>query len=102
MLHTNHWKDGDTGRYFYFSNVEFDEMVGNSNWDGKTFDIIQEGSQNWIGKIKVWKADWANKGPQGRREHGSDSGQWKTGDAIKLQECHVSGGGTFICFTNSY
>ena len=43
VLHTNHWMDGDTGEYFYFSATDFSEMLGRSNWDGETFDVIQAG-----------------------------------------------------------
>ena len=51
-----------------------------------SFDIIQEGSQNWIGKVKVWKTDTISL-VVGRRQHGSAEGQWAAGDEIILRNC---------------
>ena len=96
VLHTNHWMDGDTGEYFYFSATDFGEMLGRSNWDGETFDVIQAGSQNWSGKVKVWEKSMWNGGPNGRRASGSQPGQWKPSDTIELQACHVAGSVLFI------
>ena len=96
VLHTNHWMDGDTGEYFYFSATDFGEMLGRSNWDGETFDVIQSGSQNWSGKVKVWEKSMWNGGPNGRRASGSQPGQWKPSDTIELQACHVAGSVLFI------
>ena len=96
VLHTNHWMDGDTGEYFYFSATDFGEMLGRSNWDGETFDVIQAGSQNWSGKVKVWEKSMWNGGPNGRRASGSQPGQWKPSDTIELQACHVAGRFLFI------
>ena len=91
VLHTNHWKDGNTGKYFYFSATDLDEMLGRSNWDGETFNVVQAGSQEWSGTVKVWKQSFRNKGPNGRRVSGSKPGQWRTSDTIKLQECDLAG-----------
>ena len=66
-------------------------MLGRSDWDGETFNVVQEGSQEWSGKVKVWKKSLLNKGPNGRRASGSKPGQWRRGDTIALQECRVAG-----------
>jgi len=95
VLHTKHWTDGNTGEYFYFSATDFDEMLGRSDWDGETFNVVQEGSQEWSGKVKVWKKSLLNKGPNGRRASGSKPGQWRRGDTIALQECRVADG--YVC-----
>ena len=91
VLHTKHWTDGNTGEYIYFSATDFDAMLGRSDWDGETFNVVQEGSQEWSGKVKVWKKSLLNKGPNGRRASGSKPGQWRRGDTIALQECRVAG-----------
>ena len=90
ILHTKHWRDGDNGAYFYFSEEDFNEMVGNEDWDNETFDVIQEGSQSWTGWVKVWKH---TQGAHGRRLRGRSSGQWAKGDTIKLTSCINAGRG---------
>ena len=88
VLHTRHWKEGENGKYFYFSEDKFSEMVGSEDWSGKTFDVIQIGSQDWKGKVRVWKRD---SGAHGRRDEGVAVGQWATGDKIKLSGYSHSG-----------
>ena len=87
MQHTNHPTNGDTGKYFFFDEDDFTEMVGDDGWDGSTFEIIQTGSQNWAGTVKVWKETTANGGAHGRRDSGADSDQWTADDTIILQSC---------------
>ena len=91
ILHTKHWRDGDNGAYFYFSEEDFNEMVGNEDWDNETFDVIQEGSQSWTGRVIVWKGKFWNSGAHGRRDSGSSSGQWAAGDTIELTSCVNAG-----------
>ena len=83
VLHTAH-ENGDTGNYFYFSEDEFSRMVGHENWDGETFEVVQEGSQSWTGEVKVWKRESGN---HGRRKTGDGDGQWEEGDTISLKSC---------------
>ena len=87
VKHTNHWRDGDTGQYFYFSESDLDRMVGDKNWNHVTLEVRQEGSQNWSGKVIVWK-DSDTSSAHGRRNDGtSNHGQWAAGDMIQLQRC---------------
>ena len=87
VIHTNHWTQGDNGQYFYFSESEVEKMVGDQNWNGMTFEVMQVGSQSWTGKVILWKgAD--HSAAHGRRNDGTSAqGQWATGDTIKLKGC---------------
>ena len=87
MQHTNHWDDGDTGAYFYFEEDAFTEVVGNADWDGKIFDIMQTGSQDWTGPVKVWKGTSSNGGAHGRRSIGEVPDQWEAEDIIVMGSC---------------
>ena len=91
ILHTKHWRDGDNGAYFYFPEEDFNEMVGNNDWNSKKFDVIQEGSQSWTGRVIVWKGTPSNSGAHGRRDNGSKAGQWVAGDTIELKSCVKEG-----------
>ena len=86
VVHTDHWGDGDTGQYFYFSETEFDQLVGRKYWHNKKFDVIQKGSRLWTGEIIAWKGS-TTSGAHGRRTTGSATGQWAVGDTIELQSC---------------
>ena len=90
-MHTNHWRDGDTGEYFYFSEDDFEEMVGkDEDWGNKKFEVIQRGSQNWTGTVIVWNSKlWS--GAHGRRDKDSNPGQWAPGDTIELKSCSQAG-----------
>ena len=96
--HTNHWNVGDNGQYFYFSVESMDAMVGNMEWNDKEFDIVQQGSHHWSGRVIVW-GDHAS-GAHGRRVSdagGRDQpGQWAAGDTIYLQSC-MAAAGMCIC-----
>lgn len=65
-------------------------MVGDEDWNGETFDVIQQGSQSWTGLIKVWKGNH-NSEAHGRRDSGSGPGQWAEGDTLALAS-RVNGG----------
>ena len=86
ILHTQHWNEGDNGKYFYFNEREFGKMVGNEDWNGKRFSMIQNGFQFWSGKVIVWKGD-SRTGAHGKRDQKSMPGQWESGDTIKLMSC---------------
>ena len=86
VLNTVHRWFGDTGKYFNFNEEDFNEMVGNEDWSGETFDVIQKGSQSWAGLVIVWKGN-SNHGAHGRRYSGGGSGQWAKGDSIELKSC---------------
>ena len=73
-------------------------MVGNRDWNGEKFDVIQKRGAffKWSGKVIVWKADksWWNGYrdkpgyyPHGRREIGASTGNWRPGDRIQLKSC---------------
>ena len=95
VLHTKHWKDGENGKYFYFDEKEFTKMVGYENWQNwhkETFEVIQYGSIYWHGLVRVWKTNPAgDTGAHGRREIGSDPGQWNPNDTIRLKSCEAPG-----------
>ena len=65
-------------------------MIGNKNWNNKTFEITQQGSHNWTGEVVVWRTDTYGAA-HGRRVSGSASAQWATGDKIKLRVCSDGG-----------
>lgn len=95
VLHTKHNDKGDTGEFFYFSDVYFDKMVGHSRWNSRKFEVFQQGSQNWTGYVKVWNN---NYGIHGRRDSGSNQKQWKRGDTIQLKACIDKGIRKGCCF----
>ena len=78
------------GKYFYFDKQELSKVIGNDDWNGKSFDIVQKGSQNWTGTIIVWKKSDRPSESFGRRRLGSDSTQWAEGDKFKLKGCKES------------
>merc|ERR1719510_481571 len=51
---------------------------------GHEFDVLQEGSQVWSGRVVIWNNF---NGIHGRRVNGTAAGQWATGDTITLQIC---------------
>ena len=87
VLHTKHIS-GSNGEYFFFSNEEFSEMVGNENWNGKEIEIVQDGSHSWKGKVVVWNVA---SGSHGRKVNGEANGDWKKDDKITLQTCREAG-----------
>lgn len=88
VLHTDHWRDGNTGQYFYFPEIDFDQLAGKKSWNNEKFDIIQTGSRFWRGMIIVWK-DSETGAAHGRRDTGSAAGQWVAGDTIELQNWRI-------------
>ena len=91
-MHTNHWRDGETGKYFYFPEANFEEMVGkDEDLDNKKFEVIQRGSQHWIGTVIVYNGKSWNSGAHGRRVKDSKAGQWAPGDTIELKSCSQAG-----------
>ena len=83
VLHTQHDKKGDIGRYFYFDETKMDAMVGNRDWSGKTFKIFQKGSRLWSGTVIAWRRD-SNDAAHGRRNQYSGNNQWVTGDTLEI------------------
>ena len=63
-------------------------MVGNEDWDGKEFEIAQDGSHSWDGKVIVWKRA---SGSHGRKLDGPADGDWGKGDRIMLEGCTEPG-----------
>ena len=63
-------------------------MVGNTDWNIKTYEVIQRGSKMWTGKVKVWDGSTGEyKVVSGRRAAGEVAGNWAPGDTIQLQAC---------------
>ena len=84
--HINHWRDGESGKYFYFSESDLNKKIG-SGWGGTggtKFEVIQEGSNSWMGQVMIWNN---YNGAHGRRVKGAREGQWKVGDTIKFKNC---------------
>ena len=84
-MHTKH-KSGDTGKYFFFSKEEFSKMVGREDWNNQQFQITQEGSHIWSGKVIVWEAT-SKYETHGRKVEGAADGDWEKSDSIKLAGC---------------
>jgi len=74
------------GKYFYFLPYEFTQMVGTDRWAGKEYEIIQDGSNSWTGKVKVWDVNMG-QGGYGYKSNGKAEGDWKKGDTITLKAC---------------
>ena len=79
VLHTQ-----DNGLYFYFTTADLDRIVGNKNWDKQPLNIKQSGSQRWNGLVKLFRKNLPNVESFGRRDSGSNYGQWSKGDIIEL------------------
>ena len=65
-------------------------MVGNEDWNGEKFKVIQKGSHSWSGTVIVWKGN-SKTGAHGRRNSKSRPGQWASRDSIKLKSCAGKG-----------
>ena len=78
-------------KYFYFDENDITKMVGETDWNGKTFEVIQRGSKSWIGNITVWDSSH-NYGANGRRDWAiAKIGDWVDGDTIQLKSCVEEG-----------
>ena len=74
-------------------------MVGETGWNNKNYEVIQRGSKNWTGTVKVWKSSGRSGSASGRRESGSGAngyenakaGDWAQGDTIQLKACGKAG-----------
>ena len=63
-------------------------MVGNTDWNIKTYEVIQRGSKMWTGKVKVWDGSTGElKTVHGRRHADAVAGNWAPGDTIQLKAC---------------
>ena len=76
-------RTSDQHLYFWFSTAAWDAMINNKQWNNQVFSVKQSGSQTWSGNVVVWRYVGDS---QGRREPNVPfvSGQWETGDTIKL------------------
>ena len=93
VLHTNHPNHGDDGEYFFFDANDFAKMVGDTDWNGKEYEVIQRGSKNRTGTIQVWDRTTLEEGAfaGGRRVAGSAAGDWVQGDTIQIKACNEAG-----------
>ena len=80
---------GDVGKYFMFHGLDFTSMVG-ENWDGRNYEIVQNGSRSWEGRIDVWKKEDTSAG-MGKKSYGAAAGDWKVNDTIELKSCRNPG-----------
>jgi len=82
-------------RGFWLSDEDMNEMIGNRDWNGKTFDVIQRrgGKVQWSGRVIVWNV--RGRLAYGRRYRGAKSGQWDLRDRIELKSCEDKA--TFMC-----
>ena len=86
MWHTTHVKKGNNGQYFHFDEKTFDYMVGHTDWNRKTFDIIQRGSRIWSGSVKVWRAT-SDYDAHGRRNQDDAENRWSPEDTLVMKNC---------------
>ena len=70
--------------YFNFDKDEMTRMLGREMIHAEEFEIVQEGSRDWSGYIKI---QWPDQNPRGRRLYASDENQWSKGDKIRLLSC---------------
>ena len=70
--------------YFNFDKDEMTRMLGREMIHAEEFEIVQEGSRDWSGYIKI---QWPDQNPRGRRLKSSDENQWSIGDKIRLLSC---------------
>jgi len=87
VLHTKHYNQGDNGKYLFFDTNDFTNMVGETDWHGKNYEVIQRGSKSWTGMIIVWDGTGQRYDSHGRRSNGSAAGNWAQGDTIQLKAC---------------
>ena len=59
-------------------------MLGREWTTDESIDILQEGSRDWIGTIKI---QWPDQIPKGRRAESWEKNQWSKGDKIRLLSC---------------
>ena len=76
------------GSHFFFLPEEFTKMVGTDRWRGKEFEVIQDGSKSWTGKVEVWSVA---TGAHGQKVDGYAEGDWRAGDTITLKACSEAG-----------
>ena len=62
-------------------------MIGKPDWNAKTYEVFQQGSKIWRGKVKVWDGSASQYGVSGRRDAGAVAGNWAPGDTIQLTAC---------------
>ena len=92
------------GRYFYFNEEDINKMVGNGDWNGEKFDVVQkrwswtidnrwERRKIWSGQVVLWKAKKYYFDPDGvghgRRYPKNESKvfQFAPSDSIELKSC---------------
>ena len=84
-----------SGTFFDFDENDFTKMVGETGWSNKNHEVIQTGSKNWTGTVKVWdnKDGVAYGGAHGRIEPKNLGavGHWVEGDRIQLKACEQAG-----------
>ena len=81
--------------FFYFDENDFTKMVGETGWSNKNHEVIQTGSKNWTGTVKVWdnRDGVAYGGAHGRIEPKNLGAveHWVQGDRIQLKACEQKG-----------
>ncbi len=77
---------GDLGKYFNFSIVEVDEIIGNTDWDGINVQIRND-ETGQVAKAILWRS--SNGGSVGDGHGRWDDGtanpwQWRVGDNLTI------------------
>jgi hypothetical protein len=94
----------EDGKYFFFEEEEMNNLISDSNWVDTTVTINQYRNNTLVysGNVRIFDNSSVNSnsptslsgGPtkgHGRRNTGSEVGQWQVGDIITTQQLHMPG-----------
>jgi hypothetical protein len=94
----------EDGKYFFFEEEEMNNLVNDSNWVDTTVTINQYRNNTLVysGNVRIFDNSSVDSnfptspsgGPtkaHGRRDTGSEVGQWQVGDIITTQQLHMPG-----------
>jgi hypothetical protein len=94
----------EDGKYFFFEEEEMNNLINDSNWVDTTVTINQYRNNTLVysGNVRIFDNSSVNSnsptslsgGPtkgHGRRNTGSEVGQWQVGDIITTQQLHMPG-----------
>lgn len=97
VLDQNHWRDGDTRRYYHVDCSEWELLTGTPmNRDGAVAVVYhyRKGKLLWHGQSRFWygtKYADAERGCHGRREAGSAIGQFLPFDTLQIVPPELTG-----------
>jgi hypothetical protein len=94
----------EDGKYFFFEEEEMNNLINDSNWVDTTVTINQYRNNTLVysGNVRIFDNSSVNSnsptslsgGPtkgHGRRNTGSEVGQWQVGDIVTTQQLHMPG-----------